>query len=341
MAVCRQVTPISLMNLVDIILQEPLFNLHQLHPQSGRNVTFLCPWFTWFHRNHQKTSDRQYPIFAAGIVAFASIARNEIGTTKIPSGEVIHMTPFFVSKATEVGYEHSGILVHMLNPISAADSRLTSACIRMWNVNEESVLIIIFGVGIAGESVRRLRRGSQGEQHGAKVWQIVPLGARAYRVVMNHSESAGNRKKIHVLKCTPYTGVLLTCIAVTFKFTLKLQSCSQHVWGRFPCWRSITDLLNYLERISLSTWSWSETMELQLNYHSRLAALPWHSTASRINLQHTPRDETMRESAKTRKTPPEEKKHPHKPKILRIKYEDSSQTTVCASPLAAISTTPS
>ncbi|KAJ7884613.1 hypothetical protein B0H14DRAFT_2700495 [Mycena olivaceomarginata] len=24
----------------------------------------------------------------------------------------------------------------------------------------------------------------------------------------------------------------------------------------FPCWRSITDLLNYLERISLSTWSW-------------------------------------------------------------------------------------
>jgi hypothetical protein len=66
---------------------------------------------------------------------------------------------FFVSKATEVGYEHSGILVHTLNPMctflwitltwysrsrSVADSRLTSACIRMWNVNEVNSSQFVF-----------------------------------------------------------------------------------------------------------------------------------------------------------------------------------------------------
>ncbi|KAJ7820175.1 hypothetical protein B0H14DRAFT_3147191 [Mycena olivaceomarginata] len=42
---------------------------------------------------------------------------------------------------------------------------------------------------------------------------------------------------------------------VAFKFTSKLQSCTQHASGCFPCRRSNTDLLNYLERPSLSTWS--------------------------------------------------------------------------------------
>ncbi|KAJ7919208.1 hypothetical protein B0H13DRAFT_1868733 [Mycena leptocephala] len=96
----------------------------------AKRLKSIRPWFTSFHRNHQKTSDRQYPIFANGIVALASIGRNEIGTTRIPSGEVIHITPFSCSKPLKSVYEHSGILVHTLNPRSAANSSEFGACIE-------------------------------------------------------------------------------------------------------------------------------------------------------------------------------------------------------------------